>query len=126
MTPQTETHSPKPEPEEGHQAKGGCLHQACSALRDAFALIAMGPQRSADAIEWFRVSAEMCKHCKSTETVNEAAARIVAEWAATLVVAVQNYVIQCPADHDATTAFFGARCALDMVMGMTPDDWPNV
>jgi len=50
-----------------------------SALDDALALIALGPQRSANAVEWCRVSLEMCKHCKGTENVNEAAARIVAE-----------------------------------------------
>ena len=50
-----------------------------SALGDALALIALGPQRSANAVEWCRVSLEMCKHCKGTENVNEAAARIVAE-----------------------------------------------
>lgn len=50
-----------------------------SALDDALALIAIGPQRSANAVEWCRVSLEMCKHCKGTENVNEAAARILAE-----------------------------------------------
>lgn len=51
----------------------------CSALDAALALIALGPQRSANAIEWCRVSLEMCRHCQGTENVNEAAARIVAE-----------------------------------------------
>lgn len=50
-----------------------------SALSDALAMIALGPQRGADAAQWFRVSIEMCKHCKGTENVNEAAARIVKE-----------------------------------------------
>jgi hypothetical protein len=52
---------------------------ACSALDDALALIALGPQRSANSFEWYQVSLEMCKHCKGTENVNEAAARIVVE-----------------------------------------------
>ena len=51
----------------------------CSALDAALALIALGPQRSANAVEWCRVSLEMCRHCKGTENVNEAAARITAE-----------------------------------------------
>jgi hypothetical protein len=66
MTPTTST------PDELGAAHG-------SALDDALALIALGPQRSANAVEWCRVSLEMCKHCKGTENVNEAAARIVAE-----------------------------------------------
>ncbi len=57
-----------------------CVQPACSALAAALALIALGPQRRANAIEWLQVSLEMCKHCLGTETVNEAAARIVAEW----------------------------------------------
>lgn len=61
------------------QPSNGCVHLSCSALDDALALIALGPQRSANAVEWVRVSLEMCKHCKGTETVNEAAARIVAD-----------------------------------------------
>lgn len=32
MTPQTDTLLPKPETSEGQEAKGGCLHHACSSL----------------------------------------------------------------------------------------------
>lgn len=53
--------------------------QACSPLADALALITLGPRRSANAVEWCRVSLEMCKHCHGTENVNEAAARIMGE-----------------------------------------------
>lgn len=46
-------------------------------LGAALALIALGPQRSADANEWWRVSLEMCQHCQGRETATEAAARII-------------------------------------------------
>lgn len=50
---------------------------SCSALDDALALIALGPQRSANSLEWYRVSLEMCEHCQGSENVVEASARIV-------------------------------------------------
>jgi hypothetical protein len=52
---------------------------AGSPLADAMALIALGPQRSANAVDWCRVSLEMCKHCEGAEDVNEAAARILSQ-----------------------------------------------
>jgi hypothetical protein len=50
----------------------------CSAVNDALAFIALGPQRGANAVEWFNLSMPMCSHCLDRETVNEAAARIIA------------------------------------------------
>lgn len=60
-------------------ASSDCLEAPSSPLANALALIAIGPQKSANPVEWFRVSLEMCKHCRGTENVNEASARIMIE-----------------------------------------------
>ena len=48
-------------------------------LAAALNLISLGPQHFADPVDWVRVARSMHKYCKSKETVNEAAARIVAD-----------------------------------------------
>lgn len=79
------------------ERKGGCSAVAGSPLADALALINLGPQRSANAVEWYLVSLEMCKHCHDTENVNEAAARIMAERVKTLENALK--VLKGDIDH---------------------------
>lgn len=50
----------------------------CSELSDALALVDFGACRDGDPAEWINVASPMCKHCKGTEDVNLAAARIIA------------------------------------------------
>ena len=84
MTPTPTDTPPEAQTVPDSERKGGCSAMPGSPLADALALIALGPQRSANAVEWLGVSLEMCKHCQGTENVNEAAARIMAERVKTL------------------------------------------
>lgn len=49
-----------------------------SDVRDALALVRVGPRRGSDQREWMNAAAAMCGKCSGTEDVNEAAARILA------------------------------------------------